>query len=106
MKWIGFFSCIILSLAVPAFAHSAQITTPADQFGFEPGADRKLADWTELTAYYILQLAAMDQGQFARLGDADLRKYAEFDSASQRFRIRNRATLSGRRHHSRSGYVA
>jgi hypothetical protein len=26
--------------------------SPEQAFGFEPGTDRKLADWKELTAYY------------------------------------------------------
>src|SRR5688572_30743097 len=30
----------------------AQVPAPASHFGFEIGADRKLADWKQLTAYY------------------------------------------------------
>src|SRR5215510_10066465 len=52
MKWIGIVGCVVLSFAAPTFAQSALIATPAEEFGFEPGTDRKLADWTQLTAYY------------------------------------------------------
>ena len=43
---------LALLLAVGAQQLSAQVPTPASHFGFEIGADRKLADWTQLTAYY------------------------------------------------------
>lgn len=36
-----------------AIASSAKhITSPAEAFGFEPGTDRKLADWKQLVAYF------------------------------------------------------
>jgi zinc carboxypeptidase len=35
-----------------ATAATAQVPTPASHFGFEIGADRKLADWSQLTSYY------------------------------------------------------
>ncbi|HET9947321.1 MAG TPA: M14 family zinc carboxypeptidase, partial [Longimicrobiales bacterium] len=37
-------------LAAPAVAQS--VPTPGEHFGFEIGADRKLADWNQLTAYF------------------------------------------------------
>ncbi len=37
------------------------ITAPAQAFGFEPGTDRKLADWKDLTAYY--QKVASESGR-------------------------------------------
>jgi hypothetical protein len=47
-------SIALLSVLFAAFAATAQqkITSPKTAFGFEPGADRKLADWNELTAYF------------------------------------------------------
>jgi hypothetical protein len=50
----GLFLLLLLLIALPicAPAQSAAVTTPAQAFGFEPGTDRKLADWKELTAYY------------------------------------------------------
>ena len=44
---------VLLLVACSAVSSAAQqIPTPASHFGFEPGADRKLADWTQLTSYY------------------------------------------------------
>ena len=46
-------------LSVPALLFAATIasaqqpvTSPEQAFGFKPGADRKLADWVQLTAYF------------------------------------------------------
>jgi hypothetical protein len=43
---------LITLAATGARAHAQQVPTPASHFGFEIGADRKLADWDELVAYY------------------------------------------------------
>jgi hypothetical protein len=43
---------VALLLALSAQQANAQVPTPASHFGFEIGADRKLANWTQLTAYY------------------------------------------------------
>src|ERR1700730_3321379 len=51
MKRIGVVACLLSGLLTQAFAQSRHITPPVEQFGFEPGTDRKLADWTQLTAY-------------------------------------------------------
>ncbi len=40
---------VLLGISLPV---AAQVTTPLQAFGFEPGTDRKLADWNDLTAYY------------------------------------------------------
>jgi len=48
-KIVGLF--LLLVLSVPLIAEK-RITSPEQAFGFKPGADRKLADWTELTAYF------------------------------------------------------
>src|SRR5687767_10765898 len=47
----GRWSAILVLFAIVPGA-AAQVPTPASHFGFEIGADRKLADWKELTAYY------------------------------------------------------
>jgi hypothetical protein len=39
-----------LAMLPPSLA--AQVPTPVEHFGFEIGADRKMADWNALTAYY------------------------------------------------------
>ena len=43
-------SAILLTFL--ASAAQAQVPAPASHFGFEIGADRKLADWKQLTSYY------------------------------------------------------
>jgi hypothetical protein len=42
----------IFLLSVTLSAQTRHITSPTEAFGFQPGADRKLADWKELTAYF------------------------------------------------------
>ncbi len=41
----------LLLLAAPALS-AQQVPTPLSHFGFEIGADRQLADWSQLTGYY------------------------------------------------------
>jgi hypothetical protein len=43
---------LIALISVGAASAQERITSPEKAFGFKLGADRKLADWTELTAYY------------------------------------------------------
>ena len=45
-------STLLLLCIAPAMAGAQQIPSPASHFGFEPGTDRKLADWTQLVGYY------------------------------------------------------
>src|SRR5579859_4765731 len=42
---------LLLTASATSFAQPA-VTSPEAAFGFKPGADRKLADWSELTAYF------------------------------------------------------
>ncbi|HEY8470973.1 MAG TPA: M14 metallopeptidase family protein [Longimicrobiales bacterium] len=42
----------LLVVAASAPAAAQRVPTPLEHFGFEIGADRKLANWTQLTAYY------------------------------------------------------
>ncbi|HXV85221.1 MAG TPA: M14 metallopeptidase family protein [Gemmatimonadales bacterium] len=42
----------LLLLAYAPLPAPAQVPTPREHFGFEPGDDRRLANWTELLAYY------------------------------------------------------
>ena len=45
-------AALLLLCAMPTAAAAQQVPSPASHFGFEPGADRKLADWTQLVGYY------------------------------------------------------
>lgn len=64
---------ILLLLLVPAGGLFAQgVPTPRSQFGFEPGADRKLADWEQLTAYYEAVAEASPRVKVDTLGATTL----------------------------------
>ncbi len=43
---------LLLACGATGTVHGQQVPTPESHFGFEPGADRKLADWTQLVSYY------------------------------------------------------
>jgi hypothetical protein len=58
---------LLLSVAVTT-ALEAQVPRPADVFGFEPGADYMLADYTQLTEYYQRLAAASDRVQLREIG--------------------------------------
>src|SRR6202789_275929 len=47
-KFVGLLLLLVSSVAVA----QKHITSPEAAFGFKPGTDRKLADWSELTAYF------------------------------------------------------
>jgi hypothetical protein len=57
----------------PAPRSSAQrIPTPRSVLGFEPGDDRKLADWPTLVRYYQALAAASDRMRYRELGHSTL----------------------------------
>ncbi len=45
-------AALLLFSSVTLAAPAKHITSPTEAFGFQPGADRKLADWKDLTAYF------------------------------------------------------
>ncbi len=49
-----------------------QIPTPRSVLGFEPGEDRKLADWPTLVRYYQALAAASDRLRYRELGRSTL----------------------------------
>jgi hypothetical protein len=48
------------------------ILTPQSMLGFEPGADRKLADWPQITAYFKALDAASDRVALREIGKTTL----------------------------------
>ena len=60
-------AAIILFTSAPSFANG-HITSPEEAFGFKPGADRKLADWAQLTAYYQKLSTQSDRVRYEELG--------------------------------------
>jgi len=64
------FSLLLLLIALPlgAYAQGVAVTTPAQAFGFEPGTDRKLADWKELTAYFQKVASESNRVKYQEIG--------------------------------------
>ena len=58
-----------MAAAQTAPAPESAVPTPASHFGFEPGTDRKLADWDELTAYYNQVAQASPRVSIDTLGE-------------------------------------
>src|SRR2546428_2445549 len=54
----------------PVTAH--RIPTPRSILGFEPGDDRKLADWPTLVRYYQALASASDRMRYHELGHSTL----------------------------------
>ncbi len=62
---------VLLSVALLSglWLHAQQpITSPEQAFGFAPGADRKLADWVQLTSYYKQLGAQSDRIRYEEIG--------------------------------------
>src|SRR3984885_4202668 len=61
---------VLLSILFAALGALAQrqVTSPEAAFGFKPGADRKLADWNQLTAYYKKLSTQSNRIRYEELG--------------------------------------
>jgi hypothetical protein len=57
----------VAGLAVPTVI-DAQVPRPAEVFGFEPGEDYKLADWSQLVDFYQRLAASSDRVQLQEIG--------------------------------------
>jgi hypothetical protein len=60
-------SVIPFLILLPKLAF-AQLPSPESQLGFQVGADRKLADWNEITRYFALLDQASDRVEVVELG--------------------------------------
>lgn len=59
----------LISLSSVALAAPPKhITSPTEAFGFQPGADRKLADWKEITAYFQKLSSESDRVRYEEIG--------------------------------------
>ena len=61
-------SFLLLVSTTTAVLAQKQITSPEAAFGFKPGTDRKLADWTELTAYFKKLSTESDRIRYEEVG--------------------------------------
>ena len=59
---------VLLVMPVVLPAQSAGIPTPASEFGFEPGADQKLANYEQVVSYYQKVDAASDRMTMVEAG--------------------------------------
>jgi hypothetical protein len=57
-----------LSVAAVSAVAQSSVTSPEQAFGFKPGTDRKLADWTQLTAYFKNLSTQSDRVRYEELG--------------------------------------
>ena len=63
---------LALALSAPLAAAAQQIPSPEAFFGFQMGADRKLARWDKLVEYYHLIDQASDRVQVVEMGKSTL----------------------------------
>ncbi|MGI4829061.1 MAG: M14 family metallopeptidase [Janthinobacterium lividum] len=59
---------VSLVLCAPASAQRA-VTSPEQAFGFAPGTDRKLADWTQLVSYFKTLGTESDRVRYEDVGE-------------------------------------
>lgn len=62
---------IFIAATGPVFSQST-VPKPADVFGFEPGADYKLANYTQITDYFQKLDAASDRAHMIKIGESAL----------------------------------
>ena len=61
-----------LSLLLPVHASSQAIPSPEEFFGFQMGADRKLAHWDQMLEYYDLIHERSDRVKVVDMGESTL----------------------------------
>src|SRR3989440_10389156 len=65
---------LLVAACLGGAAAAAQVPSPASVLGFAVGADRSLADWRQLTAYFNRLAAASDRVKLDTLGTSTLGK--------------------------------
>ena len=68
MRCAALIACLTLAAAVSAEAQRRAVPTPASVLGFEPGADRRLADWDAIVAYFRTLEEASDRVAVREIG--------------------------------------
>jgi Zinc carboxypeptidase len=66
------FLLLTLALAMPSWVRGQEIPSPEAFFGFQMGADRKLARWDKLVEYYDLLGEQSDRIQVVHMGPSTL----------------------------------
>jgi hypothetical protein len=75
--------CLLIALSINAW--TATIPTPHEHFGFTPGDDYKLADYSQITSYFEKLSHASDRLRWVKFGDTSGGKpmYVAFISAPE-----------------------
>jgi len=69
MRRAVLFACLTLvAAATPAAAQRKGVPTPASVLGFEPGTDRRLAEWDDIVAYFLALEGASDRVAVREIG--------------------------------------
>jgi hypothetical protein len=91
-------SCALL-LWVAALCYAAAVPTPAEHLGFAPGEDYKLADYGQISSYFLKLDAASDRIKVVEYGRSTMGKpmYAAFISDAQNLKRLDRIREIGRR---------
>jgi hypothetical protein len=71
---VRYLSTLLLALLLAPSAGAQRIPTPREYFGFELGADRMLADWSQLTGWYEMLAARSPRVTLDTLGRTTLGK--------------------------------
>jgi hypothetical protein len=76
---------ILLLAALASLSLTAGVPTPREHFGFEPGDDYKLADYSQITSYFEKLSHSSDRIRWVEFGRTSLGKpmYAAFISAPE-----------------------
>src|SRR5512142_750960 len=83
---------LLLAITAPLRAQkSSHIPTPSEFLGFEVGADRKLADYRQISAYFKALSAASDRVQIQVLGKTTLGEEMFMAVISTPENLRNKA---------------
>lgn len=91
-KSAAYLALLLLATVMPVAAQkSSHIPTPSEVLGFEVGADRKLADYRQISAYFKALSAASDRVQIQVLGKTTLGEEMFMAVISTPENLRNKA---------------
>ena len=86
-------TAVLAAFCAMATALPAQVPTPASHLGFEVGADRRLADWTQIVSYFGRLAAASPSVKLDTLGTTTLGKPFVLVTISSPENLRNLETI-------------
>lgn len=90
---------LVVLLWVAALCHAAAIPTPSEHLGFRPGDDYKLADYAQISSYFLKLAASSDRVRVEEFGKSTLGKpmYVAFISDAGNLRRLDRYREISRR---------